>query len=63
MLYIDGVKAGEYPTFDKAIWQKSFYDHIIRDENEYLRIWEYIDENLLKWETDEYYVKSCREGS
>jgi len=45
--YIDGVKSGEYLPFDKPIWQKSFYDHIIRDENEYLRIWKYIDENLL----------------
>jgi len=30
------------------IWQKSFYDHIIRDEEDYLRIWKYIEENLLK---------------
>lgn len=59
--YIDGVKAGEYPRFDKTIWQKSFYDHIIRDENEYLRVWKYIDENPLKWETDEYYTTG-REG-
>jgi len=55
-LYIDGVKSGEYPPFDNAIWQKSFYDHIIRDENEYLRVWEYIDENPLKWEIDEYFA-------
>jgi len=37
------------------IWQRSFYDHIIRDEADYLRIWEYIDTNPLKWEEDEYY--------
>ena len=37
---------------DIDVWQKSFYDHIIRNENEYLRVWEYIDENPLKWETD-----------
>ncbi len=54
-LYIDGIKDGVYPSFEKAIWQKSFYDHIIRDENEYLRICKYIDENPLKWATDEYY--------
>ena len=45
------------------LWQKSFYDHIIRDENEYLRVWKYIDENPLKWETDEYYTNISREGS
>ena len=32
------------------IWQRSFYDHIIRCEQDYLDIWQYIDENPLKWE-------------
>ncbi len=31
------------------IWQKSFYDHIIRNEKAYLEIWRYIDENPLKF--------------
>ena len=39
------------------IWQKSFYDHIIRDETDYLRICEYIESNPLKWSEDKYYVK------
>ena len=39
-----------------SIWQRSFYDHIIRDENDYLRIWDYIDTNPLKWSSDEYYI-------
>ena len=37
------------------IWQKSYHDHIIRDEADYLRIWQYIDENPAKWAEDEYY--------
>ena len=40
----------------RKIWQKSFYDHIIRDENDFLRIWEYIDNNPGKWSEDRYYV-------
>lgn len=32
-----------------SIWQRSFYDHIIRDECDYLEIWQYIDENPIKW--------------
>ena len=39
------------------IWQRSFYDHIIRNEEDYLRIWQYIDENPAKWTEDDYYVK------
>jgi len=40
-----------------SIWQKLFYDSIIRNENEYLRIWEYIDQNPLKWKEDSYRSK------
>lgn len=39
----------------KSIWQKSYYDHIIRNEKDYYRIWKYIDENVLKWSLDKYY--------
>ena len=38
-----------------SIWQRSFHDHIIRDENDYLRIWKYIDENPSNWMDDCYY--------
>lgn len=27
------------------IWQKSFYDRVLRNEKEYLEVWRYIDEN------------------
>lgn len=39
----------------RAIWQRSFYDHVIRDESDYLSRWKYIDENPLKWTKDPYY--------
>jgi len=31
-------------------WQKSYYDRIIRNEDELQRIRQYISENPLKWE-------------
>ena len=37
-------------------WQKSFHDHIIRNEDEFLRIWEYIENNPARWKEDEYHV-------
>lgn len=40
---------------DVSIWQKSYHDRIIRDEAEYLKIWNYIDTNPLKWNEDCYY--------
>ncbi len=32
-----------------SVWQKSFYDHGIRNKQDYDEIWEYIDNNPLKY--------------
>lgn len=32
------------------LWQRGYYDHIVRDENDFLRCWRYIDENPVRWE-------------
>lgn len=40
---------------DIVIWQRSYHDHIIRNEKEYQKVWQYIDENPLKWNEDKYY--------
>ena len=37
------------------LWQRSFYDHVIRSEKDYQKIWEYIDTNPIKWADDCYY--------
>ncbi len=47
--YIRSVKAGILPVFDKKIRQKSYYDHAIRNKKDYNDIWEYIENNPLKW--------------
>ena len=39
------------------IWQKRYYDHVVRNEQDYLRIWEYIDCNPAKWSDDEYFIR------
>ena len=38
------------------LWQTYFYDHIIRDEQDYLTRWKYIDDNPAKWAEDDYYI-------
>ena len=38
------------------LFQRSFHDHIIRDEKDYQLIWQYIDQNPLKWELDCFYI-------
>ena len=34
---------------------KGFYDHIVRDEHDFLTKWNYIDTNAVKWSEDRYY--------
>jgi REP element-mobilizing transposase RayT len=50
--YINAVKNGEVKPFNGKLWQRNYYEHIIRDENEYAKIWKYIDDNPLNWESD-----------
>ncbi len=39
------------------LFQKSFHDHIIRDEAHYLLIWQYIDTNPARWKQDRFYTE------
>jgi len=54
--YISGVKSGKYPPFNKKIWQRNYYEHIIRDEKDYNIKWQYIGENPARWVEDDYYI-------
>lgn len=38
-----------------SIWQKSFYEHIIRNEKEYWEIKKYIRDNIINWKQDKYF--------
>ncbi len=38
-----------------SIWQKSYYEHIIRYEKEYYNIKEYIQNNIVNWKHDKYF--------
>jgi putative transposase len=48
--------------FDNFQWQKSFHDHIIRNEEDYIRIKKYIKENPQNWEKDEEYIKLAKKN-
>ncbi|MEM5773895.1 MAG: transposase [Anaerolineaceae bacterium] len=40
----------------QSIWQKLFHDHVIRNEDEYQKIWDYIDCNPIEWGNDIYHM-------
>ena len=37
------------------IWQRTSYDHIVRNQDDYGKIWEYIENNPENWTKDELY--------
>ena len=39
------------------LWQTSFYDHIVRNDEDYKNIWQYIDGNPSKWLEDCFYCE------
>ena len=39
-----------------GVWQRNYYEHIIRNENELNNIRHYIKNNPIKWQDDNYYV-------
>ncbi len=38
-----------------SMWQKSFHNHIIRNNDEYEKIWDYIEYNPINWQQDCYF--------
>ena len=50
--YIDGVKNNGWTIFDKHLWQRSFYDHIVRTDQSLNKIREYITNNPRTWDDD-----------
>ena len=39
------------------LWQRSFHEHVIRNEHDYREIWEYVDTNPARWAEDRYYAR------
>jgi len=54
--YIRGVKQNKWPRFDGKLWQRNYYEHIIRNDMELYNIRSYIINNPLKWKDNENFV-------
>jgi len=51
-LYIEGVREAKWPPFRRRLWQRDYYEHIIRGASALQRIRNYIERNPLRWRTD-----------
>lgn len=54
--YIEHVKTGKFPPFEKRLWQRNYYENIIRDEQSLHHIREYIKNNPKKWKEDKFFM-------
>jgi putative transposase len=51
-VYIKGVENNNWPRFVKRLWQRNYYEHVIRDEADLNRIRNYIQSNPANWNDD-----------
>jgi putative transposase len=47
--YMRGVRADGWPAFDRRLWQRDYYERIVRDETALARIRAYIAANPARW--------------
>jgi putative transposase len=60
MAYLKCIEQNDLNLCGK-IWQRSFYDHIIRDDVALRKIRQYVIDNPKNWETDEENVKKVNQ--
>ena len=55
--FVSTLKRFCHRDLEQRIFQRSYHDHVIRGERDYLKIWEYIDGNPSRWEEDCFYTE------
>ncbi|WP_373766596.1 transposase [Glaesserella sp.] len=55
--YIKNVKENNWQPFNKKLWQRSYYEHIIRNEQSYLQICDYMRNNPYSWKNDALFTE------
>lgn len=54
--YIRGVKNENWQRFDGKLWQRNYWEHIIRNDTSYHTISNYIKHNPLNWNVDKLHT-------
>jgi len=58
--YIKNVKKSGWKPFDRRLWQRNYYEHIVRTENDLDRIRQYIKINPIRWSRDKNNPHNCK---
>ena len=51
--YINGVETRNWQPFNGKLWQRNYYEHVIRDEDDLNCIRQYVMDNPARWAEDE----------
>jgi len=54
--YIRNIKQNRWQPFKGKLWQRNYYEHVIRNEKSYHDLSEYIMNNPINWQEDRYYI-------
>ncbi len=54
--YINHVRGDGWPPFARRLWQRNYYEHVVRDEADLERVRQYIDGNPGRWAEDGEYL-------
>jgi REP element-mobilizing transposase RayT len=61
--YIEGVRLLGWRRFERHLWQRNYYEKVIRNEREFQAVVDYIENNPQNWEKDkEYYTTNSLQG-
>ncbi len=60
--YIRAVRENAWPPFAGRLWQRNYYERVIRDDRELAQARQYISDNLAKWATDRENPLNRRSG-
>jgi REP element-mobilizing transposase RayT len=50
--YAAGVERGQWPAFERRVWQRGYYEHVIRDEPSLDAVRAYVADNPSRWAYD-----------
>jgi REP element-mobilizing transposase RayT len=51
--YVRNVKTNGWQSFSGKLWQRNYYEHIIRNEKSLYKIRQYVRNNPMHWDTDD----------
>jgi len=54
--YIHNVNHADWPPFNHKLWQRNYYEHIIRNQSDLFRIRRYITQNPSNWKQDKLFL-------